>query len=182
MSLLPEKYFCPDCLVEMVDDFEWDDCPTHRCPKCGSHCEDTEPIEATKISQQEMAKKRKEFIRCVKDTLASDDGLHFYIPLHNDVIHPLQYSRGPWITGEAEEEDGHVYVCAYLTTRVDTLGYCYGEVISDAYPDKDYSDDSIGDAFDFLVCGLDEYGCIDGVLQSHPRQLQRGRVKDGQVY
>jgi hypothetical protein len=173
------KYFCPHHLVEMKTDWDWSDTLTYECPVCG-HLEDMEPIEATPITQEEIAEKRRQFIDGVKAILYGD-AEHFWIPFHYDVIHPLQYSRGPWLTGEWAEEAGKPYVCTYLTTKVDTLGYCYGEVIADGYPDKNDTDESIGDYFDFLISGLDEYGCLDGKLVSAPRELLNGRVRGDMV-
>ena len=173
------RYFCPDCLVQMEDDFEWDDVPTLKCPKCGMHDEEFEPIEATALTEKAVAEKRQEFIKLVKDVLRTDAD-HFWIPFHNDVIHPLQYSRGPWITGEwrdTEDETDKPYVFAALTTKVDTLGYCYGEVPMFCDIEDGYGDESIGECFDYLIGGLDMYGCDeDGVLVSHPRKVRKGEL------
>lgn len=176
MGLIPTKYFCPQCLVEMQPDLEWNDCPEFRCPKCGSHGEDFEMIEATALTKKEIKEKRKQFLSSVKWLWDNPEG-HFYIPFHYDVIHPLQYSRGPWLTCEMAEEDDEEYICAYLTTKVDTLGYTYGDILADGYIRKEDSDKDINDYFDFLIGGLDEYGCLDGKLISAPRELQRGRLK-----
>lgn len=182
MSFLDKyKYFCPRCLVEMKINYDWSDTPVYECPNCGFP-EDMEPIEATPLTDKDIAKKRSQFIQHVNWLLKESPNGHFWLPFHNDVIHPLQYSRGPWITGEVADDDGDdFYVCAYLTTKVDTLGYCYGDVLSDAYPDLNDTDASIGDYFDFLIGGLDKYGCLDGKLVSAPRKLLNGRVRDGMV-
>lgn len=167
--------------MELEPNFRWTDYPALYCPDCRAHvAEDLEPIWVNPMSKRRISEKRKSFIKWSKWLCDNPDG-HFYIPYHDDNIRPLQYARGPWITGEMAEEDGQDYICAYLTTKVDTLGYTYGDVIADAYIDRGDDDKTIGDYFDFLVGGLDEYGCLDGKLISAPRELLRGRLKGDMV-
>jgi hypothetical protein len=95
------------------------------------------------------------FLRRVKDAL---HGLfdHFWISLADFGL------PDRWVTGEVSDACKEVdfgpvaYMCCYVTDRIDSLGYCYGRILLDAYPDQNDDDDEILSYADYFFDYVDD--------------------------
>lgn len=83
----------------------------------------------------------KEFIESIKYCLEhANEGWHFCIPINHF-----------YITGDPEEEDGEIVIVIYVTDKVDSLNYCYGEIYADGYPDENSSDIELKEYFRYFM-------------------------------